>query len=157
MAGVISVRTGSYRLGLVASVGYVISPIFADMWQLYTPGWRFYVDFIPLGLANGASLNSLYLAAIASVPGESRATVTGITSLSRTLGQIVGVSIAGAVLASQTRGFPDAWTAPLGPLPLEAILAYAHACRVLFRWVIGVSVLACIATLSVPSHELQDR
>jgi len=64
--------------------------------------------------------------------------------------------MAGAILSSLTGGFPDEWKRSLGDLPLEARLAYADAVHVLFRWICGTSVLACLVTLSVPAHELEQ-
>ena len=61
--GYVSNRTGNYRYGLMAALLYPVTQALALTWNGDTPDWRLFVDVIPLGIANGASLNSNLLGA----------------------------------------------------------------------------------------------
>lgn len=82
------------------------SPAFVSEWL---PG------MVLLGIGAGLLLPNLTSAAVASVPGETFATATGINSVARQVGAAFGVAVSVAIigkpLASQAaRAFDGAWT-----------------------------------------------
>jgi NTE family protein len=94
---------GGAVLWLTARVG--ATPSFVEEWLPAT---------VLLGLGAGITLPNLSGAAVASAPGESFATATGLNSVARQLGAALGVAIVIAIIglpspAEAPAAFDDAW------------------------------------------------
>ena len=168
--GAVSNWTGNYRYGLMAALLYPVTQALALTWGRDTPDWQLILDLIPLGLANGGSLNSNYLGApmdrhlpadsaaiIAAVSDEAQAQVSGISTLSRNFGQVLGVTLAGAVLAGETKSFPPAWRDSYADLPADGRQAYASALHVVFKALLGIAIAAAVCEVSIPRHRLREK
>jgi NTE family protein len=102
---------GAGVLWLVARVGP--EPAYVSEWL---PG------LVLLGLGAGITFPNISAAAVASAPGESFATATGVSSVVRQVGAAIGVALAVAILgtpatiAEATQAFDDAWLFAAGCL-----------------------------------------
>ncbi len=165
-AGLIMKATGRYWW-LQTCAG--ILPVFS-MGSLifWTPTWPGrlgeFTSVCPAGLGLAAMYTTLIVACMASVPRKDFATANGLIYLCRTLGQVIGVGVAGAVmqavLVAQLRkritgpgafeiiGHIQHSIAYIDTLPPKlaqaARLSYADGLRVVF---IGVTVLNFVAWL----------
>ena len=93
---------GGAVLWFVERVG--VTPAFLSEWL---PG------MVLLGIGAGTLFPNLSGAAVASAPGESFATATGLNSVSRQLGAALGVALVVAIIGT--------------PSPLQALAAFDHA------------------------------
>lgn len=101
IAGALSDRYGSRGitiLGLivVAFACYSISTLNEDM---STPGY--FIRLLPLGLGAGLFQSPNNSAIMGSAPHERLGVASGLLALSRTLGQVTGIPLLGAIFASQ--------------------------------------------------------
>jgi EmrB/QacA subfamily drug resistance transporter len=101
---------GGAVLWFVERVG--IAPDFLGVWL---PG------IVMLGIGAGTLLPNLSGAAVASAPGESYATATGLNSVARQVGAALGVALVVAILGT--------------PSPLDVLNAFHHA------WTFGAACL----------------
>ncbi|MFL5859518.1 MAG: MDR family MFS transporter, partial [Solirubrobacteraceae bacterium] len=119
-----------WSLGLVWFVKRVgVTPKFVAEWL---PG------MVILGLGAGTLFPNLSGAAVASAPGESFATATGMNSVARQVGAALGVALIVAIIGT--------------PTPLTALAAFQHA------WTFGavcllVSGLGCVLVGKVDSEK----
>ncbi len=103
---------GGALIWFVERVG--TTPEFLSQWL---PG------IIMLGIGAGTLFPNLSGAAVASAPGESFATATGLNSVARQVGAALGVALVVAIIGT--------------PSPLEAAAAFDHA------WTFGAVCLIC--------------
>ena len=107
---------GAGVLWLVARVGP--EPAYVSEWL---PG------LVLLGLGAGITFPNISAAAVASAPGESFATATGVSSVVRQVGAAIGVALAVAILGTPatleeaTQAFDDAWLFAAGCLIVAGI------------------------------------
>ncbi|EKM59678.1 uncharacterized protein PHACADRAFT_87775 [Phanerochaete carnosa HHB-10118-sp] len=98
-AGWVMRRTGRlYTLTLVSCAMTVVAAITVASWNDDTPTWHLWLDIVPQGLGMASVITTTLIAMIASVVKEDLAVATGITYLFRTTGQVLGVSLSGALL-----------------------------------------------------------
>ena len=113
----------------------------AVLWFVLRIGVRpeFLSEWLPgivlLGLGAGTLFPNLSGAAVASAPGQSFATATGLNSVSRQLGAAIGVAVVVAVIGT--------------PSPLHALSAFDHA------WSFGAACLFFVALGSLLVRRLQ--
>lgn len=168
-------RTGKlYGLTLISSMLTIIASILASLWNEQSSAFHLWVDLIPQGFGMASFITTTLIAMIAGVYKEDMAVATGITYLFRTTGQVLGVSLSGAVLQAvllhrlrqRIRG-PDAeeviyairHTAQVIPtlnptLRRIAVNSYADALRVVFICQTAINVLGFIACLSIQESPL---
>ncbi|KAG6837944.1 hypothetical protein H0H93_008338 [Arthromyces matolae] len=92
-------KTGKlYGLTLVSSGMTILASILLVLWNESSSAWHLYFDLVPQGFGMASFITSTLIAMIAGVYKEDMAVATGITYLFRTTGQVVGVSLSGAVL-----------------------------------------------------------
>ena len=91
-------------------------------WASSRPFQRVAPGMVLLGIGAGTLFPNLSGAAVASAPGESFATATGLNSVSRQLGAALGVALVVAIIGT--------------PSPLQALAAFDHA------WTFGAISLA---------------
>ncbi|CED84921.1 Predicted transporter (major facilitator superfamily) [Phaffia rhodozyma] len=88
-------HTGKYwKLQLIAALGPLFSTIvLATVWDYNTPEWILNTTLIPAGLGFSCVITTTLLALISSVERENIPVATGMSYLSRTTGQVIGVSL----------------------------------------------------------------
>ncbi|OJT13552.1 Multidrug resistance protein fnx1 [Trametes pubescens] len=98
-AGWVMRRTGKlYSLTLCSCLLTVVAASLVAMWNENSAAWHLWLDVAPQGFGMAAVITSTLIAMIASVSREDLAVATGITYLFRTTGQVIGVSLSGALL-----------------------------------------------------------
>ncbi|KIJ20547.1 Drug:H+ antiporter-2 family protein, partial [Paxillus involutus ATCC 200175] len=168
-------RTGKlYNLTLASAALCVVASILVALWNDQTSNFHLWLDIVPQGFGMASLITSTLIAMIASVYKEDMAVATGISYLFRTTGQVLGVSLSGAILQSvllhQLRqritgpgsseiieeirhsisSIPD-----LTPsLRKAALESYADALRVVFICQIAINVLVFIACIPIEEQPL---
>lgn len=119
LAGSLSDRVGSRAitsLGLLILLG---GYIFAATLDLNTNAIGYLLRFIPVGIGLGMFQSPNNSAVMGSVPRERTGVASSLLSLSRTIGQTIGISILGAFWESRVRAlaqgqvFPEITSAPI--------------------------------------------
>jgi len=125
-AGWVMRRTGKlYTLTLVSCFMTVIAASMLVFWNEDTSWFHLWFDIVPQGLGMASVITTTLIAMIASVVKEDLAVATGITYLFRTTGQVLGVSLSGALLqAILTRKLRERIT---GPGAIEIIEQIRHS------------------------------
>ncbi|KAF9246956.1 vacuolar amino acid permease [Melanogaster broomeanus] len=168
-------RTGKlYSLTLTSAALCVLASVLIASWSDQTSTFHLWLDIIPQGFGMASLITTTLIAMIAGVYKEDMAVATGITYLFRTTGQVLGVSLSGALLQSvllhQLRqritgpgsskiieeirhsisSIPD-----LSPsLRNAAVQSYADALRVVFICQIAINVLVFIACIPIEEYPL---
>ncbi|KAF8308601.1 vacuolar amino acid permease [Clavulina sp. PMI_390] len=103
-AGWVMKATGKYWVLSVASAATLLSScmLFAR-WNEDTMDSEFWFDIVPFGLGISSLFTATLIALTSSVPREDVAIATGIYYLFRTTGQVLGVSMSGALAQSILR------------------------------------------------------
>jgi MFS family permease len=174
-AGWIMRRTGKlYALTLISSFMAIIASVLASGWTANTSAFHLWADLIPQGLGMAGFITSTLIAMIAGVYKEDMAIATGITYLFRTTGQVLGVSLSGAILqavllqklrtrilgpGSEQIIYDIRHTAQIIPtlephLQKAAVDSYADALRVVFICQAAISVLGFLACLPIQESPL---
>jgi len=100
-AGWVMRKTGKlYGLTLISCLLTVVAASLVATWNENTSSFHLWVDVVPQGLGMASVITTTLIAMIASVAKEDLAVATGITYLFRTSGQVLGVSLSGALLQS---------------------------------------------------------
>ncbi|KAJ6516054.1 major facilitator superfamily domain-containing protein, partial [Mycena sanguinolenta] len=98
-AGWMMRRTGKlYTLTLAAAASSISANVLVIFWNENTSGWHLWLDIVPQGFGMASFITTTLIAMIAGVIKEDMAVATGITYLFRTTGQVLGVSLSGAIL-----------------------------------------------------------
>jgi len=171
-------KTGKlYTLTLVSSGLTILASLLVSLWSESSSPLHLWLDLIPQGFGMASLITSTLIAMIAGVYKEDMAVATGITYLFRTTGQVVGVSLSGAVLQAvlleklreRIRG-PDAEQIiyairhtteiiPTLPSTLQkaAVDSYADALRVVFICQFAINVLAFLVCLPIQECPLPEN
>jgi len=92
-------KTGKlYTLTLVSSGLTILASILVVFWNDKSSTFHLWADIIPQGFGMASFITSTLIAMIAGVTKEDMAVATGITYLFRTTGQVLGVSLSGAIM-----------------------------------------------------------
>ncbi|KAG1753863.1 vacuolar amino acid permease [Suillus paluster] len=174
-AGWMMRRTGKlYHLTLASAALTILASILAALWNDNTSKYHLWLDIIPQGFGMASLITSTLIAMIAGVYKEDMAVATGITYLFRTTGQVLGVSLSGAVLQSVlVRKLRQRITGPgsfeiieeirhsIGSIPnlapalrKAAVESYADALRVVFICQIAINILVFITCVPIEEHPL---
>ncbi|KIK65443.1 hypothetical protein GYMLUDRAFT_70555 [Collybiopsis luxurians FD-317 M1] len=98
-AGWMMRRTGKlYRLTLCSGFMCILASMSVILWNQSTSSIHLWIDIVPQGFGMASLITTTLIAMIAGVQREDMAVATGITYLFRTTGQVLGVSISGAIL-----------------------------------------------------------
>lgn len=128
MLGIFSPITGtlSDRYGprpvLTVGLALILSGFLAvSQLQIDTPMWVYILMFIPIGIGLGTFQSPNNSAIMGAVPKERLGITSGLLSISRTMGQTVGIAVLGALfaarVASQLGGaLPDGGATAASPL-----------------------------------------
>ncbi|EMD40562.1 hypothetical protein CERSUDRAFT_111161 [Gelatoporia subvermispora B] len=129
LAGIMR-RTGQlYSLTLISASLTVIATILVALWNNNTATYHLWLDVVPQGFGMASVITTTLIAMIASITREDLAVATGITYLFRTTGQVIGVSLSGALLqAILTRKLRERIT---GPGALEMIESIRHSTSII--------------------------
>jgi len=174
-AGWMMRRTGKlYHLTLASTALTIFASILVTLWNDNTSKYHLWLDIVPQGFGMASLITTTLIAMIAGVYREDMAVATGITYLFRTTGQVLGVSLSGAVLQSVLlRKLRQRITGPgsleiieeirhsissisdLAPaLRKAAVESYADALRVVFICQIAINILVFIACVPIEEHPL---
>ncbi|KAL5530624.1 hypothetical protein ACEPAF_6882 [Sanghuangporus sanghuang] len=183
-AGWIMRKTGKlYFLTLVSAAAATSATVSVCFWNSRTSAWHLWFDIFPQGFGMASLITTTLIAMIAGVSKEDLAVATGITYLFRTTGQVIGVSLSGAVLQAvllkslhERIKVPDAESIiesirhstavipSLEPLLQKAAVdSYAQALRIVFICQAAMNFLAFLCTLPIQenplpgSHEEQEE
>ncbi|OSC99177.1 MFS general substrate transporter [Trametes coccinea BRFM310] len=100
-AGWVMRRTGKlYTLTLCSCLMTVVAASLVALWNDNSATWHLWLDIVPQGFGMASVITTTLIAMIAGVSREDVAVATGITYLFRTTGQVIGVSLSGALLQS---------------------------------------------------------
>jgi len=100
-AGIVMRATGKYwTLTIGCCVGGLIASILLSLWNPETSDFELWFDIVPGGFSLSSVITSTLIALISSVDREDIAVATGISYLFRTTGQVLGVSLTGALAQS---------------------------------------------------------
>lgn len=175
IAGWMMRRTGKLYYLTLASVGLtIIASISLALWNDNTSQYHLWLDIIPQGFGMASLITTTLIAMIAGVYKEDMAVATGITYLFRTTGQVLGVSLSGAVLQSiLLRKLRQRITGPdsleiieeirhsISSIPglapayrKAAVKSYADALHVVFICHIAINILVFIACVPIEEHPL---
>ncbi|KAJ6509977.1 vacuolar amino acid permease [Mycena vitilis] len=98
-AGWMMRRTGKlYTLTLSAAASSICANVLVIFWNENTSPWHLWLDIVPQGFGMASFITTTLIAMIAGVVKEDMPVATGITYLFRTTGQVLGVSLSGAIL-----------------------------------------------------------
>ncbi|KAF9469059.1 vacuolar amino acid permease [Collybia nuda] len=178
LAGWIMRRTGKlYTLTLVSSLLTIIASLLVTFWDENSSALHLWLDLIPQGFGMASFITSTLIAMIAGVYKEDMAVATGITYLFRTTGQVLGVSLSGAILqgvllqklreriqgpgsseASEDRWYSIRTTSVIPTLEpflqRAAMDSYADALRAVFIWQVAINFLGFLACLPIQENVL---
>ncbi|KAF8138171.1 vacuolar amino acid permease [Boletus edulis] len=94
-------KTGKlYNLTLTSATLCIIASVLVALWNDNTSTLHLWLDIVPQGFGMASLITTTLIAMIASVYKEDMAVATGITYLFRTTGQVLGVSLSGALVQS---------------------------------------------------------
>lgn len=174
-AGWIMRRTGKlYTLTLVSSLLTIFASTLVCLWGPNTSTFHLWLDLFPQGFGMASFITSTLIAMIAGVYREDMAVATGITYLFRTTGQVLGVSLSGAVLQGVLlQRLRARITGPgadkiiyliqhttdiiptLDPVTRQAAVdSYADALRVVFICQVAINVCGLLACLPIQENAL---
>ncbi|KAF6762869.1 vacuolar amino acid permease [Ephemerocybe angulata] len=169
-AGWLMRRTGKlYRLTLIASFMSIFASLLASTWNSSTPSFRLWADLLFQGFGMASFITSTLIAMITAVYKPDMPIATGITYLFRTTGQVLGVSLSGAVLQAVLLARLKARITGPGaekiihtirhttliipsldpPIRQAAIDSYADALRVVFVCQTLISILAFVTCIPI--------
>ncbi|KAJ7638652.1 vacuolar amino acid permease [Roridomyces roridus] len=98
-AGWMMRRTGKlYTLTVAAAISSLVANCLVIFWNENSSAWHLWFDIVPQGFGMASFITTTLIAMIAGVLKEEMAIATGITYLFRTTGQVLGVSLSGAIL-----------------------------------------------------------
>ncbi|KAI0092776.1 MFS general substrate transporter [Irpex rosettiformis] len=175
IAGWIMRRTGKlYSLTLISCGLTVIAATLVAFWNENSSWIHLWFDIVPQGLGMASVITTTLIAMIASVKREDLAVATGITYLFRTSGQVLGVSLSGAllqaVLTNKLRERitgPDAFkmiesirhsTTIIPTLSLDlqraAVNSYSDALRVVFICQAALNLVCFLCCIPIQENPL---
>jgi len=174
-AGWLMRRTGKlYSLTVVSLMLAVIASVSVSLWNFDSSEFHLWLDLIPQGFGVASMITTTLIAMIANVAKEDIAVATGITYLFRTTGQVLGVSLSGALLqAILTKQLRKRITGPEAfeiierirhsttiipelptPLRVAAVTSYADALRAVFICQAACNVLALVCCIPIQENPL---
>jgi len=157
----------SVALGITASIS-------VSLWNFNTSESHLWFDLVPHGFGIAGMITTTLIAMIANVAKEDIAVATGITYLFRTTGQVLGVTLSGALLqAILTKQLRKRITGPEAfeiierirhstkiipelPIPLRvaAVTSYADALKAVFICQVACNILAFICCIPIQENPL---
>ncbi|KAJ7507587.1 major facilitator superfamily domain-containing protein [Mycena galericulata] len=173
-AGWMMRRTGKlYTLTVASAVSSISANVLVIFWHENSSPWHLWFDIVPQGFGMASFITTTLIAMIAGVIKEDMAVATGITYLFRTTGQVLGVSLSGAILQAvllqklrerihgpnSAETFPFSHSAAsipnLDPLWRKAAVdSYADALRVVFIFQAAMAFLAFLFCLPIEENPL---
>ncbi|KAJ6629159.1 vacuolar amino acid permease [Mycena sp. CBHHK59/15] len=175
-AGWLMRRTGKvYTLTVAAAASSLFANILVVFWNDNSSPVHLWLDIVPQGFGMASFITSTLIAMIAGVVKEDMAIATGITYLFRTTGQVLGVSLSGAILQAvllqQLRQrIQGHGSAQVGCLTIShsassiphldpvwrkaAVDSYADALRAVFLFQAAMAFLAFLCCLPIEDRPL---
>ncbi|KAF9045890.1 MFS general substrate transporter [Hymenopellis radicata] len=174
-AGWMMRRTGKlYTLTLVSSGMTILAAVMVVFWNDNSSAFHLWFDLVPQAFGMSSLITTTLIAMIAGVYKEDMAIATGITYLFRTTGQVLGVSLSGAILqAVLLQQLRERITGPgsaeiineirhstaiipeLNPQHMRAAMdSYADALQVVFICQAAWNFIAFLACLPIQENHL---
>ncbi|OJA20884.1 hypothetical protein AZE42_00884 [Rhizopogon vesiculosus] len=178
-AGWMMRRTGKlYNLTLGSAALTIFASILVALWNDSTSKYHLWLDIIPQGFGMASLITTTLIVSISPAAHEPNcalnSAVTAVTYLFRTTGQVLGVSLSGAVLQTVLlRTLRQRITGPGSSEVIEkirhsissisdltpalrkaAVESYADALRVVFICQIAINILVFIACVPIEEHPL---
>ncbi|KAJ7095220.1 major facilitator superfamily domain-containing protein [Mycena belliarum] len=155
-AGWLMRRTGKlYTLTLAAAISSISANVLVIFWNENTSAWHLWFDIVPQGFGMASFITSTLIAMIAGVTKEDMPVATGITYLFRTTGQVLGVSLSGAILqAVLLQKLRERIHGPGSAEVAAAVDSYADALRVVFIFQAAMAFLAFLCCLPIEENPL---
>lgn len=122
IAGSLSDRFGSRRITIIGLVALLIGYLAITTLSMETRALGYILRTLPIGLGMGIFQSPNNSAIMGAVPRERLGIASGLLSMTRTLGQTVGISIMGAIWASSVAGrmgYDVAGGATNAPAPVQ--------------------------------------
>ncbi|ESZ96227.1 hypothetical protein SBOR_3385 [Sclerotinia borealis F-4128] len=179
IAGIIVKSTGRfYKLGIASQLIYILGMAFICTFTLQTSAWPPFVWFGAINIGYGITLTTTILALLSSVKAKDQAVITSALFAFRSTGTVLGISVAGLTFQNvlgrllwEKLGGIDNATERIQQIiddfkvvnGLEeglkelALQAYMGAVRAVFFLLLGLGMLALVATLLVRDRELSHR
>ncbi|KAI0003006.1 vacuolar amino acid permease [Russula compacta] len=160
-AGWVMRRTGKlYTLTLLSALCTLYASTMVAMWNDNSSKWHLWSDLIPQGFGMASLVTTTLIALISCVSKTDVAVATGLSYLFRTTGQVLGVSLSGALLQGillsklrQRIHGPNA--EELDPtLRKSAIDSYADALRAVFICQIAMNFLTLLSCMAIQENPL---
>lgn len=176
-AGWMMRSTGKLHTLTLASMALgIIASVFVSLWNFNSSEFHLWLDLIPHGFGIASMITTTLIAIIANVRREDIAVATGITYLFRTTGQVLGVSLSGALLqAILTKQLRKRITVPgaveiierirhsttiIPDLPTQiriaAVTSYADALRAVFICQVACHAIALLCCLPIQENPLPE-
>ena len=105
LSGMLSDRFGSRSISIVGLAALLFGFIFISTLSETTSTFGYLIRFVPVGIGMGIFQSPNNSAVMGSAPRNRLGIASGILAITRTLGQTAGISIMGALWASQTFRF----------------------------------------------------
>ena len=111
LAGALSDKTGTRRIALLGLLIVLAGYFFMSRYNLQTTLFAYALGVVPIGLGMGFFQSPNNSAIMGAAPAARLGVASGLLAISRTLGQITGVSVLGAFWAARVSAYSGA------PLP----------------------------------------
>ncbi|KAF8584799.1 vacuolar amino acid permease [Ramaria rubella] len=177
LAGWVMHRTGKfYTLTMISAPFTIISCILVAAWDEDSHIFHLWFDIVPSGFGTAIIYSTTLIALIASIPRGEIAVATGISFLFRTSGQVLGVSLTGALvqgvlmrqlrkriigpgseeLIQRIKHDTDFIATLLPPLRTAATESYSVALRAVFICQAGVALCTLFSCIFIEENSLPD-
>ena len=149
LSGMLSDRFGSRSISIVGLSILLVGFIFISTLSETTTTFGYLIRFIPVGIGMGIFQSPNNSAVMGSAPRNRLGIASGILAITRTLGQTAGISIMGALWASQTFRFageviPEGATYAPIPAQISGLHSTFYVTCVMLAVGLGLSIWAFV-------------
>ena len=167
ISGTLSDRLGSRRIAVIGLLILLVGYYLTSNLNMQTNALEYVLRFLPIGLGMGIFQSPNNSAIMGAAPKERLGVVSGILAINRTIGQITGIAILGAIWSSQVTKYTaeglriDATNAP-SPLQVAGLQSTLMVTVLLISLALGLSIWALIqehhdrSTITVKSKVTRD-
>ncbi len=160
--GRVLLRSGRYKRTQVAGLAIAVAAFAALAWSVAAAQELIVIEpaMFALGIGLGLVTPNMTIAVQNGLPTAHRGVGTATLAFFRSLGALVGVAGAGAILAMQLKAAGGAAAAPrdltaLGAADATVVALYRHAIALVFTSGVSVVALALLAILFLPELPLR--
>ncbi len=151
ISGTLSDRFGTRPIAVLGLVALLVGYIAVSTLGTHTTALGYLLRFLPVGIGMGIFQSPNNSAIMGAAPRERLGVASGLLSVTRTLGQTVGLAIFGAIWASRVYGYAGAARPETATsAPLEAQVA---ALQDTILAIVGLIALALVLSIWGLLHE----